>query len=343
LTSPDTQVLVVDKLTYAGGRDSLADLETQPNFQFAQLDVCDLAGLHSVFERFAPNVVFHLAAESHVDRSIDEPAPFIQTNFVGTYCVLQAAREHFEHLSRTERGQFRLVHVSTDEVYGPLGLSDAPFRESTPYDPHSPYAASKAGADHLARAWFHTYGLPVIVTNCSNNYGPFQYPEKLIPTVILKAIRGEPIPVYGKGDNIRDWLFVDDHVRALDLIATSGRIGATYTIGGGNELRNIDLVRQICGMLDEIHPAATHPTSPAAPITKYEQLIGFVADRPGHDLRYAMDSTTIRTELGWRPEVDLQSGLRTTVRWYLDHEGWWQDRLGGGFRLERLGLATSAR
>ena len=272
----------------------------------------------------------HLAAESHVDRSIDGPGAFIQTNVVGTFTLLQAARAHFDSLTGPARDRFRFLHVSTDEVYGSLGPSGL-FTEHTPYDPHSPYSASKAASDHLARAWADTYRLPVLVTNCSNNYGPYQFPEKLIPVVILKALRGDPIPVYGKGENIRDWLYVGDHCEALHTVVTSGRPGQTYNIGGNNERKNIDLVRLLCTLLDELRPRADGKS--------YAAQISFVADRPGHDLRYAIDATKIKTELGWTPKQDHSSGFRQTVAWYLANESWWRPILDGTYRLERLGSA----
>jgi dTDP-glucose 4,6-dehydratase len=277
---------------------------------------------------FQPQAIMHLAAESHVDRSIDGPMAFIQTNVVGTAVLLQAAREYWQGLPPAAREQFRFLHVSTDEVYGSLG-AEGQFKETTPYDPHSPYSASKAASDHLARAWYHTYGLPVMVTNCSNNYGPYQFPEKLIPVVILKALRGEAIPVYGRGENVRDWLYVLDHAEALLTVLQKGRPGETYNIGGNNEMRNLDLVKLLCRLLDEMRPRAAGGS--------YAQQITFVADRPGHDLRYAIDASKIRQELGWTPRQDRESGFRQTVRWYLDHEPWWQRILEGKYRLQRLG------
>jgi dTDP-glucose 4,6-dehydratase len=282
----------------------------------------------SAFREFEPDWVMHLAAESHVDRSIDGPGDFIRTNITGTFVLLQAALDYFSGLPDEGKKRFRLLHVSTDEVYGSLGETGL-FTESTPYDPHSPYSASKAASDHLARAWADTYGLPVIVTNCSNNYGPFQFPEKLIPVVILKALRGEAIPVYGQGENIRDWLFVEDHAEALIAAVAKGKPGQTYNIGGNNERRNIDLVRLLCGILDEL--------SPRSDGFKYESQIAFVSDRPGHDLRYAIDASKIHCELGWAPRQDHESGFRKTVAWYLEHKDWWEQILNGSYRLERLG------
>jgi dTDP-glucose 4,6-dehydratase len=321
-------VLNLDALTYAGNPHSLADLADHPRYHFAHADITDAAALAALFAEFAPDWVMHLAAESHVDRSIDGPGAFIQTNVVGTFTLLQAARAHFEKLSGPARERFRFLHVSTDEVYGSLG-PEGRFTESTAYDPHSPYSASKAASDHLARAWHDTYGFPVLVTNCSNNYGPFQFPEKLIPVVILKALRGDPIPVYGKGENIRDWLYVGDHAEALHTVIACGRIGQTYNIGGDNERQNIDLVRLLCALLDELRPRADGKP--------YADQITFVKDRPGHDLRYAIDATKIKTELGWTPKQDHVSGFRKTVQWYLDNDSWTSAILNGSYKLERLG------
>ncbi len=330
LETPGHEVLNLDKLTYAGNPHSLADLADDPRYTFAQTDICDGPRVGEWFERFDPDWVMHLAAESHVDRSIDGPGEFVQTNVVGTFTLLQAARAHYESRSAAQRETFRFLHVSTDEVYGSLGATEL-FTETTAYDPHSPYSASKAASDHLARAWADTYGLPVLVTNCSNNYGPFQFPEKLIPVVILKALRGEPIPVYGRGENIRDWLYVGDHAEALHHVIARGRLGETYNIGGNNERRNIDLVRLLCQLLDELRPRADGQP--------YESQITFVTDRPGHDLRYAIDASKIKTELGWTPRQDHTSGFRKTVQWYLDHEDWIQRILTGDYQLERLGHA----
>jgi len=318
-------VLNVDALTYAGNPHSLADLAGNPRYRFAQTDICDASALAKLFANFQPDWVMHLAAESHVDRSIDGPGAFIQTNITGTFTLLQAARAHFESLSAPARDRFRFLHVSTDEVYGSLGAAGL-FTEETPYDPHSPYSASKAASDHLARAWADTYGLPVLVTNCSNNYGPYQFPEKLIPVVILKALRGDPIPVYGKGENIRDWLYVGDHAEALHTVIAGGRPGQTYNIGGNNERRNIDLVRLLCGLLDELRPRADG--------LSYANQIAFVTDRPGHDLR---DASKIKRELGWTPKQDHTSGFRRTVRWYLDNDAWTSAILNGSYKLQRLG------
>jgi len=322
------EVLNLDKLTYSGNIHSLADLEGCAGYRFVRGDITDGYALRSAFEEFSPAVVIHLAAESHVDRSIDGPGEFIQTNIVGTYRLLEAARYYWLALPTGERDKFRLLHVSTDEVYGSLGEIGL-FTESTPYSPHSPYSASKAASDHLARAWHDTYGLPTLVTNCSNNYGPYQFPEKLIPVTILKAIGGSPIPVYGDGRHVRDWLYVNDHAAALLAVAERGAVGETYNIGGGNEVCNLDLVRLLCGILDEFRPRQDG--------RPYSEQITFVADRPGHDLRYAIDSSKIRQKLGWKPDTRLDEGLRKTVRWYLDNQKWWQPILDGNYRMERLG------
>jgi dTDP-glucose 4,6-dehydratase len=309
----DTTVVTVDKLTYAGHRENLAPVMDHPRHHFEQVDVADAAAVRRLFKTYEPGGVLHLAAESHVDRSIDGPAAFVQTNVVGTQVLLEAARTYW-----TDRGEpedFRFLHVSTDEVYGELGETGA-FTEETPYDPSSPYSASKAGADHLVRAWHRTYDLPVLITNCSNNYGPYQHPEKLIPVVILNAVDGEPIPVYGDGKNVRDWLYVVDHVRALLRVFEEGRVGDTYNVGGHQEKENIAVVRQICDILDDLRPDAVDEG--------HRSLITFVEDRPGHDWRYAIDPSKIENELGWAPQVGFEEGLRRTVRWYLEHRDWVQ-------------------
>lgn len=340
------QVLNLDALTYAGNLNSLADIEDNSNYQFAQVDITDAEAVETTLRGYQPDAVMHLAAESHVDRSIDGPGQFIQTNVIGTFNLLQSARRHYESLPAESASKFRFLHVSTDEVYGSLGETGS-FSETTPYDPHSPYSASKASSDHLARAWADTYGLPVLVTNCSNNYGPYQFPEKLIPVVILKCLRNEPIPVYGKGENIRDWLYVDDHCRALLRVVESGTPGQTYNIGGNNERTNLELVHQLCEILDELRPmgsggqrdssSETNATNLSPRPTHYSQLITFVTDRPGHDLRYAIDATKIARDLDWKPAEDFQSGFRKTVQWYLDNESWWQTILSGDYQLNRLG------
>jgi len=320
------EVVNVDALTYAACLDNVASVADRPEYAFEQADICDAAAMEAIFARHRPDAVMHLAAESHVDRSIEGPGAFIRTNVEGTYTMLQAARAFWTGAGRPEA--FRFHHISTDEVYGTLG-AEGQFTEETPYAPNSPYSASKAASDHLVRAWHETFGLPVVLTNCSNNYGPYHFPEKLIPVVILNALAGREIPVYGKGENVRDWLFVEDHADALLTVLQKGRIGRTYNIGGENEARNIDIVRTICRLLDEKRPRAEGP---------HEELIAFVTDRPGHDLRYAIDPTRIRTELGWRPSVTLEQGLERTVQWYLDNEPWWralQNREGVGQRLGR--------
>jgi dTDP-glucose 4,6-dehydratase len=333
------QILNIDKLTYAGNTRSLSDIEGNRNYQSLQADICDADAMRKAFADFRPDWIMHLAAESHVDRSIDGPGAFIQTNIFGTYVLLQTALEYWRDMrgrwSEEIASSFRFLHVSTDEVYGSLGETGL-FMESTPYDPHSPYSASKAASDHLARAWRDTYELPVIVTNCSNNYGPFQFPEKLIPVAILKALRGEPIPVYGTGENIRDWLYVEDHAEALLSAISKGKPGQTYNIGGNNEMRNIDLVRLLCRILDE----KAESGKLKAEIRKgssFADQITFVTDRPGHDLRYAIDATKIKNELGWEPKQDHESGFRKTVEWYLENEAWWQNILDGSYQLERIG------
>jgi len=322
------RVLNIDKLTYAGNLDSVASLEHHPNYEFLQADIADEAAMGEAIARFLPERVLHLAAESHVDRSIDGPMEFIRTNIVGTAVMLQAALGYWTGLDEAGKAAFRFVHVSTDEVFGSLGETGH-FTETTPYDPHSPYSASKASSDHLVRAWGDTYGLPVVVTNCSNNYGPCQFPEKLIPVVILRALRGGSIPVYGKGENIRDWLHVEDHCSALALVAEKGLPGQTYNIGGDNEWNNLALVRELCRHLDVLEPRADGGS--------YAGQITFVTDRPGHDARYAIDAGKLRRELGWRPRWTAGEGFRATVQWYLENEGWWQRILDGSYRLERLG------
>jgi dTDP-glucose 4,6-dehydratase len=331
LAQPSVSVVNVDKLTYAGNLDSLAAVARSPAYSFAQVDICDRAALAQVFAEHSPDAVVNLAAESHVDRSIDSPEAFIETNLVGTGRLLEAALAYWATLPADRRPEFRFLHVSTDEVYGDLAESDGAFVETTPYAPSSPYAATKAGSDHLVRAWGRTYGLPVIVTNCSNNYGPYQLPEKLIPHMILNALRGAPLPVYGDGLQVRDWLYVDDHARALWTVLREGEPGETYNIGGHNRQRNIDVVRQICGVLDVAAPARR-------PRNGFDSLITFVEDRPGHDRSYAIDAGKIQRELGWRPAETFESGLARTVHWYLENSAWWQRVLDGSYRLERVGI-----
>jgi dTDP-glucose 4,6-dehydratase len=324
-------VLNVDALTYAGYLPSLRSVEDKPNYRFHHANICDRPAMEQAIASFRPDRIMHLAAESHVDRSITGAADFVQTNVIGTFTLLEVARDYWSALEPAAKQAFRFLHVSTDEVYGSLG-DEGLFCEDTPYDPSSPYSASKASSDHLAKAWERTYGLPVVVSNCSNNYGPYHFPEKLIPLTILNALAGERLPVYGKGENVRDWLFVEDHARALDIIAERGRIGETYNVGGRNERRNIDVVRRICAVLDTLVPA-NRPRG---------ELIEFVTDRPGHDARYAIDATKLETELGWRAREDFDSGIEKTVRWYLDNEWWWRP-LRERYAGERLGLFKSAK
>ncbi|HRM16129.1 MAG TPA: dTDP-glucose 4,6-dehydratase [Acinetobacter parvus] len=314
IKNTDDEVLNLDKLTYAGNLESLNEISGNPRYQFQQVDICDADKLADVFTMFKPDVVMHLAAESHVDRSIDGPTAFIQTNIVGTYTLLEAARQYWQGLEESKKTHFRFHHISTDEVYGDLEGTTDLFTETTSYAPSSPYSASKASSDHLVRAWQRTYGLPTIVTNCSNNYGPYHFPEKLIPLVILNALDGKPLPIYGKGDQIRDWLFVEDHARALYKVVTEGVVGETYNVGGHNEKQNIEVVKTICKILDELKPQANGQT--------YESLITFVKDRPGHDLRYAIDATKIQNELGWTPTETFETGIRKTVEWYLNNQEW---------------------
>ena len=327
-------IINVDKLTYAGNPDNLADVAGAPRYHFVQADICDGRTLRMLFARYQPDAVVHLAAESHVDRSIDGPAEFLSTNLIGTGELLSASLEHWRNLPADRRNNFRFLHVSTDEVYGDLGAEDPPFAETTRYAPSSPYAATKAGADHLVRAWHRTYGLPVLITNCSNNFGPRQFPEKLVPHMILNALAGKPLPVYGNGLQVRDWLYVDDHVRALVMTLASGRIGETYNIGGGNSLRNIDVVREICRLL-EGEFGVRHGGGCLT------DLVTFVPDRPGHDTRYAIDAAKIQRELRWRPEETFETGLQKTISWYLQNRNWWENVLNGHYRLERLGTGEA--
>ena len=329
ILSTPHKVFVVDKLTYAGNRDNLELVSDRQNFRFAQADICDGREMREVMAAFRPDVIMHLAAESHVDRSIDGPGEFIRTNVVGTFTLLDCALDYWRGLSPSGRQDFRFHHVSTDEVFGSLG-PEGRFDETTPYAPNSPYSASKAGSDHLVRAWRHTFGLPTIVSNCSNNYGPYHFPEKLIPLTILNALQGKPLGVYGRGENVRDWLYVDDHASALQLIAERGIPGENYNVGGNSERTNLEVVRAICGLLDEMAPDST--------LGSREKLIHFVADRPGHDLRYAISSEKIQQELGWTPQERFETGLRKTVRWYLDNRAWSERVLSGVYRGERLGV-----
>lgn len=320
------KVVNVDKLTYAGNLMSLSSIEQNERYIFEQADICDAAKMQAIFDKYQPDVVMHLAAESHVDRSIDGPSEFIQTNIVGTYTLLEAARKYWVQLTEEKKQAFRFHHISTDEVYGDLHGTDDLFTETTPYAPSSPYSASKASSDHLVRAWLRTFGLPTIVTNCSNNYGPYHFPEKLIPLMILNALSGKPLPVYGDGKQIRDWLFVEDHARALVQVATIGEIGETYNIGGHNEKQNIEVVKTLCLLLEELAP-----NKPEG-VVQYSDLITYVTDRPGHDARYAIDASKIYKELGWKPEETFETGLRKTVQWYLDNKEWWQAILDGSYR-----------
>lgn len=326
------QVLNIDKLTYAGNLESLAEIEKNPRYFFESLDICNTAAIESAFNRFQPNLVMHLAAESHVDRSIDGPANFISTNIVGTYNLLEVARKYWHTLNEVDKALFRFHHISTDEVYGDLDNTNALFTESTPYAPSSPYSASKASSDHLVRAWHRTYGLPIIVTNCSNNYGPYHFPEKLIPLVILNALDGKPLPIYGKGNQIRDWLYVEDHAKALYKVVTQGVIGETYNIGGHNEKQNIEVVITICRILDELQPR------PSGQV--YESLITYVKDRPGHDLRYAINATKMQRELNWLPVETFETGIRKTVEWYLENLEWCRRVQDGSYQRERLGVKS---
>lgn len=320
-------ILNLDKLTYAGNLESLKEVDGNPRYSFTQADICDHEAVGKIFAEFQPDAIMHLAAESHVDRSIDGPGAFIMTNVVGTYTLLEVARKYWLTLNEDKKNSFRFQHISTDEVYGSLGETGF-FYETTAYDPRSPYSASKAASDHLVMAWYHTYGMPVVMTNCSNNYGPYHFPEKLVPLIILNALDGKELPVYGKGENVRDWLFVDDHARALTTVLEKGKSGETYNVGGNNEKQNIEVVRTICRILDELRPKKSG---------KYEDQIKFVVDRPGHDLRYAIDATKIKNELGWQPTETFDSGIRKTVQWYLDNAWWWQPIREGKYDGERLG------
>ena len=331
ISETEYQVVNVDKLTYAGNLESLESVAGDARYNFERADICDAETMRAILDRYQPRAIVHLAAESHVDRSIDGPGAFIQTNVVGTFTLLQQAHLYWSSLPLRRKRNFRFVHVSTDEVFGSLP-SKGYFTETTAYAPNSPYSASKAASDHLVRAWHHTYGLPTITTNCSNNYGPYQFPEKLVPLVVQNAVAGKPLPVYGKGANVRDWLFVEDHVRALLLILERGLDGQTYNVGGNNELSNIEIVQAICRLIDELAP---NPL-----IGAHRNLIEFVADRPGHDARYAIDASKIRRDLGWTPRETLETGLRKTVRWYLDNQQWAERVRSGAYKGERLGLGA---
>ncbi len=325
----DHEVLVFDKLTYAGVLSSLEPVASSSRYTFVQADICDAEAVSATLREFRPQVVAHLAAESHVDRSIDGPGAFIQTNLVGTFTMLKQTLEYWRTLPDNTKKTFRFHHISTDEVFGSLG-EEGLFSETTPYDPRSPYSASKAGSDHLVRAWGHTYGLPVLVTNCSNNYGPYHFPEKLIPLIIIRALKGEPLPIYGDGTNVRDWLFVDDHARALQAVFEKGQPGETYNVGGDSERTNIEVVKTICSILDQLRPRADG--------MRYAEQITFVTDRPGHDQRYAIDASKIAGDLGWTPSVSFEQGIEQTVRWYLENQSWWQDILNARYATQRLGM-----
>jgi len=330
IAETDATVVNVDKLTYAGNLESLREVADNPRYHFEQVDICDAPAVGKLFDTHKPDAILHLAAESHVDRSIEGPAEFINTNIIGTYTLLEAARSYWSGLDGDARASFRFHHVSTDEVYGSLGETGL-FTEETAYQPNSPYSASKASSDHLVRAWHHTYGMPVVTTNCSNNYGPYQFPEKLIPLMILNALEGKPLPVYGRGDNVRDWLYVDDHARALRLVLAEGTPGEVYNIGGHNEKTNLEVVKTLCAILDELVPDSNH--------RPHENLITFVDDRPGHDQRYAIDADKIERDLGWTPAETFETGLRKTVQWYLDNLEWCRHVQDGSYQRQRLGLA----
>ena len=334
LSNTERSVINVDALSYAGNLESLPSAESNRHYCFEQVDICNAEALNTVFLRHKPSLIMHLAAESHVDRSIEGPDAFIQTNIIGTYNLLEASRKLWLSLPKQEQTQFRFHHISTDEVYGDLHGTNDLFTETTDYDPSSPYSASKASSDHLVRSWGRTYGLPTVVTNCSNNYGPYHFPEKLIPHIILNALKGKPLTVYGDGSQIRDWLYVEDHAKALYKVATEGKLGETYNIGGHNEKRNIDVVHIICDLLEEL--AAGNENSKQNG-KGFRQLITFVKDRPGHDVRYAIDASKIKNDLGWTPEESFDTGIRKTVQWYLDNKSWWQRVLSGDYKLKRIG------
>jgi dTDP-glucose 4,6-dehydratase len=332
ITSTNSTVINVDKLTYAGNLESLSEIEGAARYKFEQVDICDAPRIREIFARYQPDAVMHLAAESHVDRSIDGPREFIETNIIGTFNLLEASREYLANLDNSKKRNFRFHHISTDEVYGSLG-ADGLFTENSSYQPKSPYSASKASSDHLVRAWHHTFGLPVVVTNCSNNYGPYQFPEKLIPILIRNALTGNPLPIYGKGDNVRDWLYVDDHADALIKVLADGQVGETYNIGGNNERTNLEVVHAVCTALDEL--ATDSPHCPHA------ELIEFVTDRPGHDQRYAIDASKLERDLGWKPSETFESGLRKTVAWYISNQDWCDRAMAGSYDGQRLGTAPA--
>jgi len=332
INNTNHSVINVDKLTYAGNLESLVSVESNSRYAFEQVDICDAADIKRVLNKYQPDIIMHLAAESHVDRSIDGPGEFIQTNIVGTYVLLEEARDYWSNLEGSKKEDFRFHHVSTDEVYGDLEGTDDLFTEETSYAPSSPYSAAKASSDHLVRAWQRTFKFPTLITNCSNNYGPYQFPEKLIPLIILNALEGKDLPIYGNGKQIRDWLYVDDHARALLHVALTGKISETYNIGGYNELQNIDVVKTVCGILDELVPSKLNG------IDKYEQLITYVGDRTGHDVRYAIDATKIDKELNWMPDETFETGIKKTVQWYLDNKTWHEHVQDGSYQGERLGV-----
>tara|TARA_R110002060_G_scaffold74577_1_gene83888 strand:+ start:2043 stop:3116 length:1074 start_codon:yes stop_codon:yes gene_type:complete len=334
INNTQDSVVNVDSLTYAGNLESLKGTSNSPRYSFEKVDICDRNALDLIFNKYSPDIVMHLAAESHVDRSIDGPAAFIETNIIGTYTLLEASRAYWNQLSENNKELFKFHHISTDEVYGDLEGPDDLFTETTAYAPSSPYSASKASSDHLVRSWLRTYGFPTVITNCSNNYGPFHFPEKLIPLMILNALDGKPLPVYGNGQQIRDWLFVEDHARALYLVATEGKVGETYNIGGHNEKANIEVVNKICQLLEELVPE--NPYSNLNSLG-FSSLITYVTDRPGHDVRYAIDASKIEQELGWKPQESFETGIRKTVEWYLNNREWWSHVLDGSYTLERLG------
>ena len=335
IENTNDSVVNVDNLTYAGNTDSLSSIEGSERYHFVQADICDAKAMENVFAKYQPDYVMHLAAESHVDRSIDGPADFMQTNIIGTFILLESALSYWLKLSDDKKSTFRFHHISTDEVYGDLDDTDDLFTEETSYNPSSPYSASKASSDHLVRSWNRTYGLPIVVTNCSNNYGPYHFPEKLIPHIILNALSAKPLPIYGDGSQIRDWLYVEDHARALYKVVTEGLVGETYNIGGHNERKNIEVVEALCALLDELVPTSNN--SLTHHLKSYKELITFVTDRPGHDMRYAIDASKIERELGWVPIESFETGIRKTVKWYLENENWWLRVLNGEYQLERIG------
>jgi dTDP-glucose 4,6-dehydratase len=340
LAESEARVVVADKLTYAGSLESLADVSGNPRFAFVRMDIADREAVRALFREHRPSAVLNFAAESHVDRSIDGPLAFVETNLVGTFELLEGARHNLQTLAPAEREGFRFLHVSTDEVYGSLGPSGS-FSEDTAYAPNSPYAATKAGADHLVRAWRETYGVPVLITNCSNNYGPYQYPEKLVPLLILNALEGKPLPIYGDGGNVRDWLYVEDHCRGILTVLERGRVGEKYNLGGGAERRNLEVVDRVCAALDALRPARGNPALAGRGLRSYAELKSFVPDRPGHDRRYAIDASKARRELGWAPRHDFESGIARTVAWYLEHLDWCEAVQRGRYARERLGLGAA--